>query len=134
MSTKAKLALAIGVVLAGIGYLAILGFQSAKTYYLSVDETVHQAERLGDRFLRVNGTVAPGTVDWEAKDVTLRFVMQGQRGASLPVVYRGVKPDLLRDRVDVVVEGRLQDGTLVAERVLVKCPSKYEAATTQASR
>lgn len=134
MSTKTKLAIAIAVVVAGIGYLAILGFQSAKTYYLSVDQTVAQAGRLGDSFLRVNGTVTPGTIDWEAKSVTLRFVMQGEQGASLPVVYQGVKPDLLRDRVDVVVEGRLQDGVLVAERVLVKCPSKYQSASQQASR
>ncbi|PZN09102.1 MAG: cytochrome c biogenesis protein CcmE [Bacillota bacterium] len=133
MSTKKKLAIAIAVVLAGIAYLAVLGFQSAKTYYLSVDQTVAQAERLGDRFLRVNGKVSPGTIDWEAKTVTLRFVMQGEE-TSLPVLYRGVKPDLLRDDVDVVVEGRLQEGVLVAERVLVKCPSKYEAAGQQARR
>ena len=131
---RTKLLLAVGVVLAGIAYLSLLGFQSAKTYYLSVDQTVAQAAELGDRFLRVHGQVAPGSVEWKARDVTLRFVMEGTGGAELPVVYRGIKPDLLQDGVDVVVEGRVQDGALVADRVMVKCPSKYEAASTQAAR
>lgn len=128
MSTKAKLSLAVAVVLAGIVYLSLLGFQSAKTYYLSVDQALAEMDGLGGRALRVHGRVAAGSVDWDAGEVTLRFLMEGQDRRTLPVVYQGVKPDLLQDRVDVVVEGNLQDGVLVADRVMVKCPSKYEAA------
>lgn len=134
MSIRVKVAAAVLVVVAGIAYLSLMGFQSAKTYYLSVDQTLEQAGGLGGQFLRVYGKVEPGTVDWTARDVTLQFAMAGESGRTLPVVYKGVKPDLLQDGVDVVVEGRLQGNTLVADRVMVKCPSKYEAAGTQAAR
>lgn len=46
---------------------------------------------------------------------------------AIPVVYNRVKPDLLADDVEVVVEGTLVDGVFQARKVLVKCPSKYEA-------
>lgn len=134
LSIRVKLAAAVLVVVAGIAYLSLMGFQSAKTYYLSVDQTLDQAGGLDDRFVRVHGKVEPGTVNWAVDQVTLRFAMAGDTGRTLPVVYKGVKPDLLQDGVDVVVEGRVQGDTLVAERVMVKCPSKYEAAGTQAAR
>ena len=134
LSIRVKLAAAVLVVIAGIAYLSLMGFQSAKTYYLSVDQALDQAPGLGGRFVRVHGKVEPGTVDWAVEEVTLRFAMAGDSGRALPVVYQGVKPDLLQDGVDVVVEGRLQGDTLVADRVMVKCPSKYEAAGTQAAR
>ncbi|HEY8552736.1 MAG TPA: cytochrome c maturation protein CcmE [Thermaerobacter sp.] len=133
MSVRMKVGAAVLVVLAGIAYLSLMGFQSAKTYYLSVDQALGRADELQGRFVRVHGRVAPGTVDWTVHDVTLAFAMAGESGRSLPVVYKGVKPDLLQDGVDVVVEGRLEGDTLVADRVMVKCPSKYQAASTQPS-
>lgn len=51
----------------------------------------------------------------------------GRSGHALPVVYNRVKPDLLADEVEVVVEGTMVDGVFQARKVLVKCPSKYEA-------
>ena len=48
---------------------------------------------------------------------------------SLPVVYSGVVPDAFKQNADVVVEGSLtRAGTFEADSLLVKCPSKYEAA------
>jgi len=134
VSARVKVGLAVLVVLAGIAYLSLMGFQSAKTYYLSVDQALGRADQLEGRFVRVHGRVAPGTVAWSVHDVTLAFAMAGDSGRPLPVVYKGVKPDLLQDGVDVVVEGRLEGDTLVADRVMVKCPSKYEASRAEAAR
>lgn len=45
----------------------------------------------------------------------------------MPVVYNGVKPDLLAQSESVMVEGRLLDsGVFQAGTILTKCPSKYE--------
>jgi cytochrome c-type biogenesis protein CcmE len=55
-----------------------------------------------------------------------RFQLRDVDGtASVPVVYRGSVPDLFRSGRDVVVEGRLQNGVLVADTLTTKCPSKY---------
>jgi cytochrome c-type biogenesis protein CcmE len=50
-----------------------------------------------------------------------------QGAATVPVVYRGTVPDLFRTGRDVVVTGRLRNGTFVAQRdtLVTKCPSKY---------
>jgi len=43
----------------------------------------------------------------------------------VPVVYRGSVPDLFRTGRDVSVEGSLQNGVFVADKLVTKCPSKY---------
>jgi cytochrome c-type biogenesis protein CcmE len=46
---------------------------------------------------------------------------------SVPVAYSGVVPDPFRDGREVIVTGRLDQGTFVAERdsLITKCPSKF---------
>jgi cytochrome c-type biogenesis protein CcmE len=58
----------------------------------------------------------------------MRFRVQDIGGSkSVPVVYHGSKPDLFRTGRDVVVDGRLHQGTFVAVpgTLVTKCPSKY---------
>jgi cytochrome c-type biogenesis protein CcmE len=66
----------------------------------------------------------------------LRFTMRDVKGtAVVPVVYTGSVPDLFKSGRDVVVSGRLENGTFVAKRdsLVTKCPSKYTAAKPAAS-
>ena len=58
----------------------------------------------------------------------LRFRLRDVKGTALvPVVYTGTVPDLFRTGRDVVVDGRMRNGVLVAVpgSLLTKCPSKY---------
>jgi cytochrome c-type biogenesis protein CcmE len=58
----------------------------------------------------------------------LRFTIRDRDGtATVPVVYRGSVPDLFKTGREVVVDGRLVDGTLraVPGSLVTKCPSKY---------
>lgn len=131
MNLRSRVALVGAVVVLVIGYLMVSGFTAGKVYYYTVDEFLPQSASVGDDFVRVSGVVAPGSIDWQASRVSLYFAMTGENGEgpALPVSYDRVKPDLLADDVPVVVEGRMgADGVFNAERVLVKCPSKYEAA------
>ena len=60
----------------------------------------------------------------------LQFTLRDVKGtATVPVVYTGSVPDLFRTGRDVVVNGRLVDGVLVATpgSLVTKCPSKYTA-------
>ncbi|NIQ00058.1 MAG: hypothetical protein GWM98_06255, partial [Nitrospinaceae bacterium] len=48
--------------------------------------------------------------------------------STLPVVYKGVTPDMFEGGREVVVEGTLgTDGVFHANTLLTSCPSKYEA-------
>ena len=56
----------------------------------------------------------------------LQFTIRDVEGTvTLPVVYRGSVPDLFKTGRDVSVEGSLQNGVFVADKLVTKCPSKY---------
>ena len=46
-------------------------------------------------------------------------------GASLPVVFRGIPPDLFREGQGVVATGRIEGGTFVASEILAKHDERY---------
>ena len=61
----------------------------------------------------------------------LHFTIRDVQGtATVPVVYRGSVPDLFRTGRDVSVEGKLQNGVFVADKLVTKCPSKYSPKGT----
>jgi cytochrome c-type biogenesis protein CcmE len=76
------------------------------------------------------GKVA-GPATGNGHDSVLRFRLRDRSGTTtVPVVYRGSVPDLFKPGREVVVDGRLVDGTFVAVRdtLVTKCPSKYAPA------
>jgi cytochrome c-type biogenesis protein CcmE len=96
-------------------------------YYLTVSEFRQKGAQQGDKF-RINGKVVKGSIERMPTGQDVAFVMT-DGGAELPVRYHGIIPDTFVDGADVVVEGSLAgDGTFVANNMLAKCPSKYEAA------
>jgi cytochrome c-type biogenesis protein CcmE len=82
-----------------------------------------------NRSVELTGKVAAGSVK-ESGD-TLRFAVRDRsgKGPAVPVVYTGVVPDPFRVGREVIVTGRLKDGTFVGERdsLVTKCPSKFQA-------
>ncbi len=115
------------IVFLAIGYLGFMGFQSSATYYYEVGELLEQGSSIYDETVRVNGQVAPGTVEQEAQGRILRFTIIDIEGEeSLPVIYQGVVPDTFKVGNEVVVEGQLNsDGIFQAHTLMPKCPSKY---------
>lgn len=120
-------------VLLAMGYLGYVAFSGAAMYYLSVDELLARGASAYGENVRVSGHVMPGSLEKDPATNTLRFVIADKNsssGSSLPVVYSGVVPDAFKDDANVVLEGRLAPGgTFEADNLLVKCPSKYRAAT-----
>jgi cytochrome c-type biogenesis protein CcmE len=78
------------------------------------------------RSYEVTGQVVKGSVKRSGNG--LRFRIRDRDGTrSVPVSYSGVVPDPFRDGREVIVSGRLQNGTFVGERdsLVTKCPSKF---------
>lgn len=78
------------------------------------------------RSYELTGKVAKDSVKREGD--RLRFAIRDRDGsASVPVVYEGVVPDPFREGREVIVSGKLENGTFVAERdsLVTKCPSKF---------
>jgi cytochrome c-type biogenesis protein CcmE len=75
----------------------------------------------------LTGKVIPGTI--ERTDSEMTFNLSDRDGeSSLPVTYTGTVPDPFRDGREVIVTGKLEDGTFVAEHdsLITKCPSKFQ--------
>ena len=49
-----------------------------------------------------------------------------ETGESMTVRYKGMKPDQFDQAHHVVAVGRYRDGAFRSDKLLIKCPSKYE--------
>jgi cytochrome c-type biogenesis protein CcmE len=113
------------IVVAVVGWLLYSNILNATAPYLTVTELL--VEGPSDRLVRVTGVVVGQTIVWDAEELKLRFDIADEDGASISVEYSGVRPDLLEDGTQAVVEGSLRDATTFdASAILLKCPSKYE--------
>ena len=116
------------IVMLAVVYLVVTSLRTATAYYLTVSElrTQQALGALGARAVRVSGDVVPGSIVREG--ATVRFKV-ADAGGSLPVVYKGIVPDIFGENIQVVVEGRPgADGAFEAKALLAKCPSKFESA------
>ena len=136
--------LAIGIVLVGaaLAYLVYAGTRDNLVYYYEIGE-VQAAAAKTDGKIRISGDVVAGSIVKDEKAREIRFAIEATKAGggpeagaagsgsveSIPVVYAGTVPDIFREGIQVVVEGRLaEDGTFRAETLLAKCPSKYQEA------
>lgn len=121
-----KLAVAVSCLCLAIAYLGFTGVRAGWVYYLSVDDFAARAET-HDARSRIHGTVGPGA-SVQATGFLATFELRGQR-RSIPVEYHGAVPDMFAEGREVVVEGRTDArGVFVADVLLTKCGSKYQAA------
>ena len=142
MSKGLQIALGAAIVVGLLGWYAYTNLQgnAAFQYYRNLDEFLANVDAMQNQALRVHGYVANDSInrDLEAKRVV--FAVQGTPphsgiapGQTLDVLYLGLEtPDLFRDGAEVVIEGRVeyqQNRTLfLADNLMAKCPSKFEAA------
>jgi len=110
------------VVVLGFLVLGLSTFTKSMTPYVSFDEA--KASR---RTVQVMGALEKGTSRYDAESKTLHFnLVDPHSKAALPVTYRDVKPANFEDAISIVAIGRYQEGAFHAEKLLVKCPSKYQ--------
>ena len=127
MLKKKKFLIGGIIIFLALAYLGYTGFMSGATYYYEVGELLAQGNSIYGETVRVNGQVAPGSLEQESAGGILRFTIIDVDGEeSLPVVYQGVVPDTFKVGNEVVVEGHLNSaGIFQAHTLMSKCPSKY---------
>ena len=112
--------------LAGLGAVAALvlvAFEDGIVFFYGPSEIVEKAPPAGQR-LRIGGLVAEGSVKW-TDDGSVQFEVT-DRVNNVPVVFRGLLPDLFREGQGVVAEGALDgDGIFMASDILAKHDEKY---------
>ena len=68
---------------------------------------------------------------YDTSNEQLSFDLLDPAGHRMPVVYRGIKPGNFKDAISIVAIGRFKEGRIDAEKLLVKCPSKYQGAEVE---
>jgi cytochrome c-type biogenesis protein CcmE len=119
-----------GLAVAGaVLYLVVANTGASAEFYMTIGQ-LHACTSCSARTVRVAGTVASNSITRDAAAV--HFVIN-DGAQNMPVVYGGTLPDTFVVGGQVVVEGHLASGVFQADNVLVKCPSKFQAATPGAS-
>ena len=144
MSKGLQLAIGATVIFSLLGWYGYSNLEVASTfqYFQTLDEFLANSQgtdAMNGKSLRVHGYVATGSIERNLEAKNVRFKVQNdpphksRAGAStLSVLFQGVEtPDLFQDGADVVVEGTLEvqnaEQVFLADNVLAKCPSKFEA-------
>jgi cytochrome c-type biogenesis protein CcmE len=127
MRRPVKVGIALAVVAGALVLLLFAGFHSGATYYLEISEVKGRSAEVAGQRVRIAGTVLPGSIVWQPQTFTLTFALTDGRD-TVQVAYKGVRPDTFGDNSPVIAEGRVDaDGSLLADKLLMQCPSKYEA-------
>jgi len=127
MTARGKLAIGSAVLVGVTAYMAYLGAAESWQYYLTVDECLAGAGRLGRDRIRVSGKVAADSLRIAPDRRRADFCLEGTE-KNLSVICPGPLPDNLAEGADVVAEGRLEpSGLLRADKLLTRCAGKYES-------
>ena len=120
----------IGIILAGLvglgiaTYLVASAFRNNLVFFFSPTQ-VAAKEAPVNRTFRIGGLVEEGTLKRDGDGLTVRFIVT-DTAASIPVVYKGILPDLFKEGRGCVAQGRLgDDGVFRAEEVLAKHDENY---------
>jgi len=116
-------AIALVAVLAAV-LLAMWGLRDRAAYFYTPADVVAGKAQPGQS-VRLGGMVEKGSVERLADGVTVRFVLT-DGAAKVPVVFRGIVPDLFREGSGAIAEGSLEPGgTFDATNILAKHDERY---------
>lgn len=106
--------------------LGLTSFQKTLTPYLSFEEA-----RKSKGAVQVMGGLDKTSDRYDTSTQRLFFDLVDEHGGRMAVVYAGTKPANFKDAVSIVAIGPYRDGRIEAEKLLVKCPSKYQGAEVE---
>jgi cytochrome c-type biogenesis protein CcmE len=105
-------------------YLVASAFRKNLVFFYSPTQ-VAAKEAPVDRTFRIGGLVQDGTLKREPDGLTVKFIVTDTE-KSIPVVYKGILPDLFKEGRGCVAQGKIgADGVFQAEQVLAKHDENY---------
>lgn len=104
--------------------LALSAFQSNLVFFFSPSQVVAKEAPIGRTF-RVGGLVEKNSLKRDNDGLTVRFAVT-DTAKTIPVVYKGILPDLFKEGKGCVAQGRIgNDGVFYADQVLAKHDENY---------
>jgi cytochrome c-type biogenesis protein CcmE len=145
----------IGCVVIGIAliYLLVSSTLGSLQYFITIEELLKNSSSYQEKNVRVAGVVIGESITVDAENSIVEFTavnissdheaieqqggmekavqdaVNNPKSDRIHVIYHGIKPDMLKDKTQAIMTGRLiSDQVFEAEELLLKCPSKYENA------
>ncbi len=113
--------------LAALGLAATLvlnAFKNNLVFFFSPSQVATKEAPTGRTF-RIGGLVEEHSLKRDTDGLTVRFTVT-DTAASIPVVYKGILPDLFKEGRGCVAQGHVgTDGVFYAETVLAKHDENY---------
>ena len=110
--------------------LALKAFNQNLVFYFTPSQ-VAAKEAPVNREFRLGGLVVVGSLTRDVDGLTTRFSVT-DTVRSMPVVYRGILPDLFKEGRGCVAQGTIgADGRFYAEQVLAKHDENYMPPGTE---
>ena len=123
------------VIIASIVIVAALIFGGVSFVQTNVEYTDFETAITSHKRVQIKGEWMrdkESRFDPEKRQFT--FTMKDDSDQLMQVVLEGAKPNNFDIANAVVVKGRFENGVFHATDCLTKCPSKYEASTTDLQR
>jgi cytochrome c-type biogenesis protein CcmE len=127
MKTRHKRLMLVAAGLATLAlaaWLILSAFQKNLVFFFTPSQVL-KGEAPHGRSFRMGGLVESGSLQREPDGITAKFIVT-DLAQRIPVVYRGILPDLFKEGKGVVAQGKLgQDGVFAADEVLAKHDENY---------
>ena len=125
MTRRQSALVAVIVVLGAFAWLLYGNLDKNIVFFLTPQELLAKGVDGYEVPVRLGGQVKPGSVQWDAKTLDLRFVITDGT-AEIATRSKGAPPQMFHDGMGVVVEGRYERGGLFqATNLLVKHSNEY---------
>jgi cytochrome c-type biogenesis protein CcmE len=126
---KNRLYLFGALLLLGFAGFSFTAFKDSMTPYVS-----YAKAREGGRMVQVAGGLEKGSYSYVANRESLLFTLQDPKTKqTLRERYKGLKPANFEDAISIVAIGNYDEKAqeFAANKLLVKCPSKYQGAEVE---
>ena len=122
---KRFLFIAVGIAAVGLAVALVLNALDKNVSLYFTPTQVFNNEAPHGRSFRIGGLVEEGSVKREADGLTVNFAITDTH-KRIPVMYKGILPDLFKEGKGVVAQGTVgPDGVMQADEVLAKHDENY---------
>jgi cytochrome c-type biogenesis protein CcmE len=111
------------LIILGFGYLGMTEMTAARTPYMTSVSEVRISKGKPVQFI---GKIVPGDVKYSDFTGELLFTLIDDKSYNLKVRYKGIKPANFDSSPKALVRGKYIGSELIADQVLLKCPSRYQ--------
>ena len=127
MKRRHKRVIFIACCLAALGlaaWLVLAAFKNNLVFFFSPTQVAAKEAPQGRTF-RIGGLVQDGTLKRDTDGLTIRFTVTDTAN-TIPVVYKGILPDLFKEGRGCVAQGKVgSDGVFYADQIMAKHDENY---------